>query len=97
MFWLIKKSLKINTFLSAEEVQYKRKCQGGLAKLTGEGGGPRSKKGWEPLLYWMKSSFEGNPAFTQRVFFQKLTVAISSGFVCVGRLHACASHVDIYI
>ncbi len=50
MFWLIKKSLKINTFLSAAEVQYKRKCQGGLAKLTGEGGGPRSKKGWEPLV-----------------------------------------------
>ncbi len=37
-------------FLSAAEVQYKRKCQGDLAKLTGEGGGPRSKKGWEPLL-----------------------------------------------
>ncbi len=24
---------------------------GVLAKLTGEGGGPRSKKGWEPLTY----------------------------------------------
>ncbi len=47
MFWLIK-SLKINTFLSAAEVQYKRKCQGGLAKLTGEGGGPGVKKVGNP-------------------------------------------------
>ncbi len=49
MFWLIKKSLKINTFLSAAEVQYKRKCQGGLAKLTGEGG-PGVKKVGNPCL-----------------------------------------------
>ncbi len=27
MFWLIKKSLQLNTFFFAAEVQYKRKCQ----------------------------------------------------------------------
>ncbi len=54
------------------------------------------------LLFWMNSCsyFEANPAFIQRVFFQKRTVMLargeSSGFV-FGRRLEHAAHVVICI
>ncbi len=55
------------------------------------------------LLFWMNSCsyFEANPAFIQRVFFQKRTVMLAArndlALFVVGHLLEHAAHVVIYI